>query len=161
MNNWHLIPWTLQYLISGIAVILISAFIFTKNRRSLAYQSFFYGICTATWVILAFLHRIAPTAEMSRFFFRIDLFFVLVGQIFLPMTILCIRNERKAYLWLGLPAFITGIYSLIKTPYETCWSNFGWSYKFVNGFGNDLLKSRSRNRAYEWLEQILREHTGF
>ncbi len=137
MNNWHLIPWTLQYTISGISIIIISSVIFSRNRESLAYQNFFsYGLCTAIWVIMAFFHRNAPNVELSHLFLRIDLFFVSISWVFLPLTILCIWRERKAYLWVGLPALFVGIYILVMAPSEIYWSNFGWSFKFTGGFGN-------------------------
>ena len=135
MNSWHLIPWTLQYLISGVFIIIISTVIYKRNRGSPAYKHFFtYGFCTSMWVILAFLHRNAPTAELSNFFFRIDLLFVSIAWIFLPLTILCLWKENKAYFWLGLPALMTGIYALLSAPFDIHWTNFGWSYKFTGGF---------------------------
>lgn len=135
MNTWHLIPWSLQYLVSGIFILIISAVIFSRNRGSLAYQNFFaYGFCIATWEIMAFLHRNAPTSELSKLFFRIDLFFVSISLVFLPLTILCIWRESKSYFWLALPAFIIGIYAFLIAPYDIFWSNFGWSYKFTDGF---------------------------
>lgn len=136
MNNWHLLPWTLQYLISGIFIIIISSVIFSKNRESLAYQNFFsYGLCTAIWVIMAFFHRNAPNAELSHLFLRMDLFFVSISWVLLPLTILYIWRETKAYLWMGLPALFVGIYILVMGPYEIYWSNFGWSFKFSGRFG--------------------------
>ena len=119
MHVWHFIPWTLQYLISGISIIIVSTVVFSKNWRSLAYQNFFaYGFCIATWGIMAFLHRNAPTVELSQFFFRIDLFFVSMSLVFLPLTILCIWRESKAYFLLALPAFIIGAYGLSIAPFE-------------------------------------------
>ncbi len=84
---------------------------------------------------MAFLHRNAPTAELSKFFYRIDLFFVAMGCAFLPIAILCIWKERKVYLWLALPSFVIGLYALCKAPFRIIQSNFGWSYKFVSTFG--------------------------
>lgn len=137
MDNWHLIPWALQYLISGISIIIISTVIFSRNRGSLAYQSFFaYGLYTAIWLIMAFLHRCAPTVELSGLFFRIDLFFVSMSWVFLPLTIMLIWKERRVYLWLVLSAFIVGMYVLFMVPSEIFWTNFGWSFKFSRGFRN-------------------------
>jgi hypothetical protein len=136
MGDWHLIPWTLQYLVSGISIIIISAVIFSKNRESLAYQSFFaYGFCTAIWELMAFLHRNAATAELSKFFFRIDLFFVSMTFVFLPLTILWIWRESKVYFWLVFPALIIGMYALLEAPFEIFSSNFGWSFKLKSEFG--------------------------
>jgi hypothetical protein len=85
---------------------------------------------------MAFFHRNAPNVELSHLFLRIDLFFVSISWVFLPLTILCIWRERKAYLWVGLPALFVGIYILVMAPSEIYWSNFGWSFKFTGGFGN-------------------------
>ncbi len=136
MQNWHLIPWTFQYLVSGSSIFIVSSILLSKNKRSLAYQSFFaYSFCTASWLILAFLHRNAPTAELSGLFFRADIFFVLVSWSILPVFVLCLYGARKNFFWLTPPFILTGIYFLVTGPFEISWSNFGWTYKFTAGFG--------------------------
>jgi len=136
MSGWHFIPWTLQYLVGGGFIIAVSVAIFIKNKTSLAYQSFFiYSVCTSGWLVMAFFHRNAPTAELSSIFFRIDLFLVLISFGFLPVFVFCLWGAKRRYFLLTLPVIIVGIYFLIKSPHTIFWSNYGWSYKFTSGFG--------------------------
>jgi len=88
----------------------------------------------ASWLALAFLHRNSSTTELSRFFFRIDLFFAAMSCAFLVITILCISKPKKIYLWILLPVFLIGLYALYKAPFEIIPSNFGWSYRFMSDF---------------------------
>jgi len=140
MGDWHFIPWTLQYLVSGGCILGLSIVMFLRNRASLAYRSFFlYGVSTAGWLLMAFLHRNAPTAELSGHFFRIDILLVLISLGFLPVFILCIWGAKKGYFWLALPSFLVGIYFLLTGPFGIFLSNFGWSYKFSDGFAKVFL----------------------
>jgi hypothetical protein len=135
MNSWHLIPWTFQYLVSGSSILIVASVLFSKNKRSLAYQVFFiYSFCTAGWLLLAFLHRNAPSAELSDLFFRVDIFFVLVSWGILPVFILSLWGARKSFFWLAVPASIIGVYFLFIGPHEIFWTELGWSYKFSKGF---------------------------
>lgn len=135
MERWHFIPWTLQYLVSGLAIVILSSFIFFRNRKSLAYQSFFlYALCTTAWLITAFFHRNAPSEALSASFFTGDLFFVVISWAFLPLTILCIWREKKSNFWLVLPPLFVGIHVLLTSPFDINWTKFGWSYTFDPGF---------------------------
>ena len=140
MGDWHFIPWTLQYLVSGGCILGFSVAIFLRNKASLAYQSFFlYGVSTAGWLLMAFFHRNAPTAELSGLFFKVDILLVLISLGFLPVFIFCIWGAKKGYFWLALPSFLVGIYFLLTGPFGIVSSNFGWSYKFSDGFAKVFL----------------------
>jgi len=137
MDHWHLIPWTLQYLVGGACVFGLTLVIYLRNRSSLSYQSFFiYGVTTAGWLLLAFFHRNAPTSEISGLFFRFDILLVQIGLGFLPVFVFCVWNAKKRFFLIALPNILGGIYFFIMEPYEIFLSNFGWSYKFEDPFGN-------------------------
>ena len=140
MSDWHLIPWTFQYIVSAGSILIISSFLFSKNTKSLAYQSFFtYSLLTAGWLFLAYLHRNAPTAELSGLFFRVDIFFVILTWSILPIFVLCLSGARKIFFWLTLPTTLIGFYFIVVGPMDIFWTNFGWSYKFSGEFSRVFL----------------------
>ena len=135
MKDLQIIPWTFQYLVSGVSILCISIWIFRKNKVSPAYQSFLlYGATTAGWLLMAFFHRNAATAELSGFFFKIDIFLVVLSVGFLPLFVFCVWGARRAYYWSVLPFFLVGLYFISREPYQMVMSNYGWSYKFSNSF---------------------------
>ena len=136
MSQWQLIPWTLQYFVAGITVLILSLAVYYRNKRSLSYISFLlFGLTTAAWNILAFFHRNAPTAEISGLFFRLDLMFVGVNSVFLPAMILNIWRERVGYYWLGIPGVIISVWAVTFAPFTIKNSYHGWGFIFSQPFG--------------------------
>ena len=140
MEDLQIIPWTLQYLVSGVFILCISIWIFRKNIESSAYQSFLlYGATTAGWLLMAFFHRNAATSEMSGFFFKIDVFLVVLSLGFLPLFVFCVWGARRVYYWSVLPFFLVGLYVILKEPYRIVMSTYGWSYRFSSSFNKIFL----------------------
>ncbi len=129
MTNWYLFPWTLQYLISGFIIIVITVYILRKNPKSLVYRSFFlFGLCTAVWEIFAFLHRNAPNAVLSKNFLIIDFIFLTLVPAFLLLSVIYMDDKRKEHVWVVLPALLMGLIYVFNAPFEPRWTAHGWSY---------------------------------
>jgi len=93
-----------------------------------------YGIFASIWAFFIFLHRTAPTPELSGLFFKIGMFFHQIYIVpLLLVTVLCIRNFKKSYVLYIIPAVIVGVFVFIL-PVEILESEWGWSYKFLPGF---------------------------
>lgn len=132
--NWHFFPYALQYVIGGCFSIVISGYILYRNAKTMEIVSFFLcGLFTSTWMFFIFLHRIAPTGELSGVFFRIAMFFPQIYVAFLLVTVMSINKPRKIYFLYLIPAFAVEIMELI-TPIDISWGRWGWSYKFVSSF---------------------------
>lgn len=135
--EWHLVPWTLQYIAGGVAVFIISLVVYlTASKKSWAYRSFLlFGVTTAAWNVFAFLHRNAPSPEVSALYFRLDLLFVGVSWSFLPIMLLFIIRERYSYFWISLPGAVLSVWGLLSGPFEIIESYYGWSFKFEPLYG--------------------------
>ena len=132
--DWNFFPYSLQYIIGGSLSIIISGYILYKNPKRLEVISFFvYGLFTSVWMFFIFLHRIAPTADVSRIFFRTAMFFPELVIAFLLVTILCFRKPKKIYLLCLVPAVTVGVIELM-VPIRIYWGNWGWSYEFPPAF---------------------------
>ena len=133
MAHWHFFPWSVQYLVGGVIVLSFSIYLLRKNPKSWVYQALFlFGLCIAVWVFLAFFHRNAPTAALSKQFFRIDLFFGSIAHPFLLLMLLFYFKQRRVYFAIMAPAFFEGLIAVLFAPFEIVWSGaaLGWAYKF-------------------------------
>jgi len=132
--GWHYFSYSLQYIIGAILSIVISGYVLYKNPKRLGVISFFaYGLSTSLWMFFIFLHRIAPTADVSTIFFRTAMFFLVLHLPFLLVTILCFSNPKKIYLLCLVPALTVEIFELM-VPIRMHWANWGWSYEFPATF---------------------------
>jgi hypothetical protein len=132
-NDWHFFPWTIQYIVGGTLALVISFHLLLKNRKNKTYQAFFlFGLSTALWQFLVYLHRSAPTDSLSGLFFRFGLSFTLVSLPALILTLLYFEREKLVYLLILLPGFLVGTITVLAAPFEIIWAgaNLGWSYKF-------------------------------
>lgn|GEM_PF-1672155 len=133
MATWHFFPWSVQYLIGGAVVLSISVYLLRKNQKSWVYQALFlFGLSIALWVFLAFFHRNAPTAALSKQFFRVDLFFGSIAHSFLLLTLLFYFRQKRIFVATIAPAFFEGLIAVLFAPFEIVWSGaaLGWAYKF-------------------------------
>ena len=131
---WHFSIISLQYIIGGCISIIITLYILHKTPKTLETLSFlFYGLFITVWAFFIFLHRTAPTAGLSRLFFRIALFFPQLFPAMLLVTILCVINPKKRYLLYTIPAVTIGTFELM-VPIEISWSRWGWAYEFGSHF---------------------------
>jgi hypothetical protein len=132
LAHWHFFPWSVQYLIGGVIVLSISVYLLRKNQKSWIYQAlFFFGLSIALWVFLAFLHRTAPTATLSKQFLRFDLFFISIAHSFLLLMLLFYFKQKRIYVATIAPAFFVGLIVVLLAPFEIVWSGtaLGWAYK--------------------------------
>jgi hypothetical protein len=83
------------------------------------------------------LHRIAPTPELSKWFFRFGLFFVTIAHPLLLFLILYLRKKRGLWILSVVPAFVVAFVGAIRAPFDIVWASpaLGWSYKFSPYFG--------------------------
>ncbi len=129
---WHFSIISLQYIIGGSLSFAVTGYVLYRNPRALETISFFlYGLFTGVWMLFIFLHRTAPTAELSRLFFKTGMFSLQLQIACLLVTILCIRSPKKIYLLCLCPAIIAGLVELML-PTEIFWGKWGWSYEFLS-----------------------------
>jgi len=133
MLHWHFTAWALQYLIGGAIALSLSIYLLRKNQESWAYRLFFlFGFSVALWVFLAFLHRTAPTAILSKQFLRFDLFFVSISSPSLLLMLLFYFKQKRVYAATIVPAFVLGLVAILLAPFKILWGGpaLGWSYEF-------------------------------
>lgn len=133
--GWYFFPWTAQYLIGSALAFAISFYLISKNPRSKPYQAFFfYGMFTGLWEIFAFLHRNAPTPEISCFWLRADGIVHILLLPFLLLTIIYLTKRENIFLLTIFPAVIGAIILSMFSGIETTMTEFGWSYKTPKGY---------------------------
>lgn len=131
--GWYFIPWTVQYLIGFVLALLISTYIFSRQTKSRAYQFFLtLGFSVSMWALLAFLHRNASTAALSKDLLGSAMFFAALIPGFLLSTILYIEGKKWYYSFVVAPAFIVGISQFALAPFDVVWTSYGWSYMMHN-----------------------------
>lgn len=132
MASWHFIPITSQYLIGSGLIFLISFLLIIKNPKSWVYRSFFlYGFFAGLWILMAFFHRNAPTAELSTDFITLGAIFGYTFPAFLLITFLMFKKQTLRNLLVLIPAFVMGIITLFAFPFRVFWTEFGWSYGYA------------------------------
>ncbi len=136
---WHFSAISLQYIVGGSLSLIITGYILYKNPKTLETIYFFlYGLFTGMWAVFIFFHRVAPTADASRLFFKVAMFFLPLYLAFLLITILSIRKPKKSYLLCAIPSVILGTY-IVVSSIEIFWGRWGWSYRFLPGFMNIFI----------------------
>ena len=138
MGPWQFTPWALQYVIGGVICLAVSLYLVSNSKRTNTYWMFFaFGLSAALWLFSVFFHRIAPTPELSKWFFRFGLFFPAVAHPFLLLLMLYLWKERRVWIWGVLPAFIFAFIGAVRAPFDIVWASpaLGWSYKFSPYFG--------------------------
>ena len=138
MGPWQFAPWALQYVIGGVLSLAISLYLVSKGRGTRTYWIFFaFGLSIALWLFFIFFYRIAPTSELSKWFFRFGLFFPAVAHPFLLLLMLYLWKERRLWILIVVPAFVVAFIAAIRAPFDIVWAGpaLGWSYKFSPYFG--------------------------
>ena len=138
MEPWQFAPWALQYVVGGVFSLAVSLYVVSKSRETKTCWIFFaFGLSIAAWLFFIFLHRIAPTPELSKWFFRFGLFFVTIAHPLLLFLILYLRKKRGLWILSVLPAFVVAFVGAIRAPFDIVWASpaLGWSYKFSPYFG--------------------------
>ncbi|MEM3421920.1 MAG: hypothetical protein QW315_06670 [Candidatus Hadarchaeum sp.] len=132
MADWYFIPITLQYLIGSGLIFVVSFFLIMRNPKSWIYRSFFlYGLFAGLWILMAFLHRNAPTAELSADFITLGALFGYTFPAFLLITFLMLKRQTWKNLLVLIPASIMGVITLLTVPFKIFWTEFGWSYAYA------------------------------
>ena len=138
MGPWQFTPWALQYVVGGVVSLAITLYLVSKGRGAKTYWIFFaFGLSAALWLFSVFFHRIAPTSELSKWFFRFGLFFPAVAHPFLLLLMLYLWKERRLWILSVVPAFVVAFIAAIRAPFDIVWAGpvLGWSYKFSPYFG--------------------------
>jgi len=131
MGDWHILPWTYQYVGAAIISITVSIYVLIKSRESHTPKYFFaFGIFAALWQVFNFLHRNAPNEYLSEIFFGLVHIFSLTGITFLFLTMLHLFMENISWeKWLVLVSVIIGTTALVGDVYDFAWTeNLGWTY---------------------------------
>jgi len=140
--DWQFSTISLQYIMGGALSFIITIYLLCKNVKTSEFTLFFlYGLFTSIWMFFIFLHRNAPTAELSGLCFKVAMFSLHLQLAFLLITILNIRRSSKIYLLCMTPAVIIGIFEF-GSPIEIFSGRWGWAYKYLSGFINISVISR-------------------
>ncbi len=135
MADWYFIPITIQYLVGSGLIVLFSMFLLSKYPKSWVYRSFFlYGLFVTLWCLMAFFHRNAPTVELSKEFLTFGATFNYLFPAFLLITFLSLKKPSKYNSFVLLPGLILGIATIVATPFEIFWTDFGWSYNYTSSY---------------------------
>ena len=132
IQDWHFFPLSLQYIVGGILAALISIWFFRKNPRTWASKLFLaFGIVVAMWNFFTFLHRTAPTADLSaQFFDYVKLFFGLIIPLY-SLTFLNIWRERKISILVLVPFFAYLLLIESQVEYRFFLAKYGWTFYTV------------------------------
>ena len=130
--GWIFPSIAIQYVITAGVALLIIFLIYKKQPPSPTKNALFLlGTFIAAWQITAFLHRTAPSAELSKLFLIIDdAFFMAIG----PMMLLALLNAYRyrrlnllVLLFWPLQFLSTLLFSDIKVELSEM---YGWTYAF-------------------------------
>ncbi|MGQ9787718.1 MAG: hypothetical protein ACUVQM_00140 [Candidatus Hadarchaeaceae archaeon] len=103
-----------------------------RNPKSWVYRSFFlYGLFAGIWILMAFLHRNAPTPELSADFITLGAIFGYTFPAFLLITFLMLKKQTLRNLVALVPAIIMGAITIFTFPFKVFWTDFGWSYGYA------------------------------
>jgi len=131
MGEWHILPWTYQYIGAAIISLIVSIYILIKSRESIVAKYFFvFGMLVTLWQVSTFLHRNAPNAYLSGIFFGLVHIFSFTAMTFLFLAMLHLFKENISWeKWLVLVSVIVGATALIGDAYDFVWvENLGWTY---------------------------------
>jgi signal transduction histidine kinase len=129
---------SVQYLVSGVMSLFVSAYVLVKRPKTLVLKSFFlYGLVVSLWEISNFFNSTAPNLMMATELFRTVL---LTSHLCFPLYLLTILNiqqkrKRKALLLILIPAIIQMALMFTKdymASYEFFRTETGWSYKVIS-----------------------------
>ncbi len=109
---------------------------YSKVRRTSLTTIFsVYGAAVATWNLLIFFHRNAPSKDLSHLLFRFSLpIFSLLGALIILLLSYIYKEKVEYWLVLLIPVFFTIIFSF-STPFKIVSTRYGWSYFFISKFG--------------------------
>ncbi len=128
-QDWHFFPLSLQYIIGGSLAALISIWFLRRNPRTWASKLFLaFGIVVALWNFFTFLHRTAPTSDLSSQFFEyVKLFFGLIIPLY-SLTFINIWKERKISILILIPFFAYLLLIESQVNYQFFLTEYGWSF---------------------------------
>jgi len=131
MNGWHLIPFTIQYLIAGSVALALAFYVLHKNRGTIAAKFFAnFAVFLALWQFFMFFHRNAPTMSLSKIFFALGTGFASLMLPALFLTVTFLQDGNKKYLIVMVPNLVFFVFLLLQIPFDVFWTDFGWSYAF-------------------------------
>jgi len=130
--GWIFPSIAIQYVITAGVALLIILLIYKKQPPSPTKNALLLlGIFIAAWQVAAFLHRTAPSAELSKLFLIIDdVFFMAIGPTMLLALLNAYRYRRLNLLVLlfwPLQFLSTLLLSDIKVELSEM---YGWTYAF-------------------------------
>jgi len=129
-----LIPWLLQYVLSGVFALFVSVYIFTKDsptNKTWALKGFFaFGLVTALWEFAAFFQRAAVNTDVSSFFYYILLISSNLSRPTYLATALSIQKPKKSIFLVFIPAIVE-IITLVFVEINFTLTDYGWSYNIL------------------------------
>jgi hypothetical protein len=137
-------------LVAAVLAFSVATYIISKNPKSWAYKLFFlFGVSVGIWEIMMFLHRNAPTRDLSLDFLASGVFFVYLAPGFLLAALFMLHKEKMVNMVVLIPALIAGALVVIFKPFDPVeTAGFGWSLKPKLVEGALLL-------AFTWLWHVI------
>lgn len=140
MSEWHFIPLTIQYIISGSISLALAFLVIYKNRSSASAKLFMcFALLLAGWQFMMFLHRNAPNTLLSKVFLVTGTGFASLMLPALFLTVSFLQNGSKKYFIVIIPNLIFLLFLFFYEPFEIFWTEFGWSYIFKHELASYAL----------------------
>jgi len=136
MNFFPFHPWLLFYPAAAISSLLIALQILKGKPKTLSSKNFLlFTISVSLWETFAFLHRTAPSEDLSWIFLQFTIIFFSLNPLLLLVTVLFLWKEDPKFYLLMVPAIPLYIlhFTYVKT-YIIPTKNYGWSYRFETSY---------------------------
>ncbi len=136
LNGWHLLPWTIQYILAALIITSVSVDVLRRSPKSWTSRYFFiFGLLIACWQIMVFLSKNAPDEVLSGYFYGMVVFTSLLGTGFLLASMMNIPKERWYYGLITLPVLPFAVAGIYIRPFFMTWNEvYGWAYTFTGNF---------------------------
>lgn len=122
-------PWLLFYPIAAISSLIIAIRILKGKPKTLSSKNFLlFTLSISLWEFSAFLHRIAPTEDLSRLFLQFAIIFYSLNPLLLLMTVLFLWKEDVKFYLLLIPAIPLYVLHFMFVRVKLIPTNYGWSY---------------------------------
>ncbi len=122
-------PWLLFYPVAAISSLIIALQILKGKPKTLSSKNFLlFTLSISLWEFSAFLHRVVPTEELSRFFLQFATVFYSLNPLLLLMTVLFLWKEDVKFYLLLIPAIPLYVLHFMFVKLKLIQTSYGWSY---------------------------------
>jgi hypothetical protein len=122
-------PWLLFYPVAAILSLIIALQVLKGKPKTLSSKNFLlFTLSISLWEFSAFLHRVAPTEELSRLFLQFAIIFYSLNPLLLLMTVIFLWKEDVKFYLLLIPAIPLYVLHFMFVKFKLIQTSYGWSY---------------------------------